>query len=137
MKYYALLAAALAACTQQRPVVLAPVRMETPDVLDIGIDSVSQTAEGQTFATIALRRNTSVPFPVRLRVAYADGTTQDFSLPVNIWAQGNPFDAVVPVRGTGTGVRLWPDPSVPDWNASNDTWGSPPPANPAGSVTRK
>ena len=30
VKHYALLAAALAACTQQRPVVLAPVRMEIP-----------------------------------------------------------------------------------------------------------
>ncbi len=110
----------------------------TTDVLDIGIDSVSmRTSEGQMFAVIALRRNTSIPFPVRLRVAYADGTTQDFSLPVNIWARGNRFDAVLPVRGPVTGVRLWPDPSVPDWNPSNDTWGNPPPANPAGPVTRE
>ncbi len=110
----------------------------TTDVLDIGIDSVAtRTVDGQAFATIALRRNTSVPFPVRLRVAYADGTTQDFSLPVNIWGQGNRFNAVLPARGTVTGVRLWPDPSVPDWNPSNDTWGNPPAANPAGPVTRK
>ena len=110
----------------------------TTDVLDIGIDSVStRRSEGQTFATIALRRNTSIPFPVRLRVAYADGTTQDFSLPVNVWARGNRFDAVLPVRAPVTGVRLWPEPSVPDWNPSNDTWGNPPPANPAGPVTRK
>ena len=110
----------------------------TTDVLDIGIESVStRTSEGQTFAVIMLRRNTPIPFPVRLRVAYADGTTQDFSLPVNIWARGNRFEAVLPVRGPVTGVRLWPDPSVPDWNPSNDTWGSPPPANPSGPVTRE
>lgn len=110
----------------------------TTDVLDIGIDSVStRTAQGQTFARIALRRNTSVLFPVRLRVAYADGTTQDFSLPANIWARGNRFDAVIPARGRVTGVRLWPDASVPDWNPSNDTWGTPPAGNPAGTVTRK
>jgi aminopeptidase N len=103
----------------------------TTDVLDIGIDNVSTRAsEGQTFVTIALRRNTSIPFPVRLRVAYADGSTQDFSLPVNIWARGNHFDAVLPARGPVTGVRLWPDPSVPDWNSSNDVWGNPPPADP-------
>jgi len=108
------------------------------DVLDIGIDSVSTHAtDGQTFATIALHRFTSVPFPVRLRVAYADGTTQDFAFPVNVWARGNRFDAVIPVRGKITGVRLWPDPSVPDWNPSNDTWGTPPTANPPGPVTRK
>ena len=110
----------------------------TTDVLDIGIDSVSmRTSQGQTFAVIALRRNTSVPFPVRLRVGYADGTTRDFSLPINIWARGNRFDAVLPGRGPVTGVRLWPDPSVPDWNPSNDTWGNPPPANAAGPVTRE
>ncbi|MDP9205413.1 MAG: M1 family metallopeptidase [Gemmatimonadota bacterium] len=110
----------------------------TTDVLDIGIESVAtRTAEGQTFATISLRRNSSVPFPVRLRIAYADGTTEDFQLPVNIWARGNRFDAVLPVRSAVTGVRLWPDPSVPDWNPSNDTWGNPPVANPAGPVTRR
>jgi hypothetical protein len=110
----------------------------TSDVLDIGIDSVStRTSDGQMFVTISLRRNTSIPFPVRLRVAYADGTTQDFSLPVNVWARGTRFDAVLPARAPVAGVRLWPDPSVPDWNPSNDTWGSPPPANPPGPVTRK
>jgi hypothetical protein len=108
------------------------------DVLDIGIDSVStRTTDGQAFATIALHRFTSVPFPVRLRVGYANGATQDFSFPVGVWARGTRFDAVIPVRGKITGVRLWPDPSVPDWNPSNDTWGTPPAANPAGPVTRK
>jgi hypothetical protein len=110
----------------------------TTDLLDIGIDSAStHTAQGQTFARIALHRNTSVPFPVRLRVAYPDGTTQDFSLPVNVWARGNRVNAVIPVRGTVTGVRLWPDASVPDWNPSNDTWGTAPAGNPAGPVTRE
>ena len=110
----------------------------TTDVLDIGIESVStRTSDNQTFAVITLRRNTSIPFPVRLRVAYADRTTQDFSLPVNIWAGGNRFEAVLPVHGPVTGVRLWPDPSVPDWNSANDTWGNPPPANPARPVTRE
>jgi hypothetical protein len=110
----------------------------TNDVLDIGIDSVSmQSSEGQRLARISLHRMTSIPFPVRFRVAYADGTREDFSLPVSIWARTNRFDAVVPVRGTVSGVRLWPDPSVPDWNSANDTWGNPPAANAAGPVTRK
>jgi hypothetical protein len=110
----------------------------TTDVLDIGIDSVStRTADGQQFAHIALHRFTTIPFPVRLRVAYANGATQDFSFPVNVWARGNRFEAVVPVRATVTGVRLWPDPSVPDWNPGNDTWGKPPAADVPGPVTRK
>ena len=110
----------------------------TTDVLDIGIDSVStRTSEGQQFAVIELRRHTSVPFPVRLRVGYADGTTQDFSLPVNIWARGDRFEAVVPARARVVGVRLWPEPSVPDWNPANDTWGNAPSGNPLGPVTRQ
>lgn len=110
----------------------------TTDVLDIGIDSVAmQSSEGQSFARISLHKFTTIPFPVRFRVAYADGTTEDFSLPVNIWARSNRFDAVVAVRARVTGVRLWPDPSVPDWNAANDTWGNAPPANAAGPVTRR
>ncbi len=108
------------------------------DVLDIGIDSVSmRSANGQQFVSVALRRNTSIVFPVRLRVAYADGTTQDFSLPVNIWARSDRFEAVLPARARVVGVRLWPDPSVPDWNRGNDTWGNAPSGNPAGPVTRK
>jgi aminopeptidase N len=110
----------------------------TTDVIDIGIDSVvTRTVDGQTLATISLRRNTSVPFPVQLRIGYANGTTEDFSLPVTIWGQGTRFDAVIPTRGTVTGVRLWPDPSVPDWNPSNDVWGTPPAANAARPVTRE
>ena len=110
----------------------------TTDVLDIGIDSVSMRLNaGQQLVAVALRRNTSIPFPVRLRVAYADGTTQDFSLPVNVWAGNDRFEAVLPVRARVTGVRLWPNPSVPDWNSANDTWGSPPPADPSGPVTRR
>jgi hypothetical protein len=110
----------------------------TTDVLDIGIDSVSMRSNaGQPLVAIALRRNTSIPFPVRLRVRYADGTTQDFSLPVNIWAGKDTFEAAFPARARVTGVRLWPNPSVPDWNSANDTWGNPPASDPSGPVTRR
>src|SRR4029078_335835 len=86
----------------------------TSDVLDIGIDSVTtRTVDGQRFATIALRRFTRIPFPVRLRVAYSDGATHAFTFSVNVWAHGNRFAAVVPVRANVSGVRLWPDSSVP------------------------
>lgn len=107
------------------------------DVLDIGIDSVAHgAAEGAPLVRVSLHRHTSIVFPVTLRVGYSDGTTQDFKLPVEIWAAGDRFDAVLPVRGNVTGVRLWPDPSVPDWNPANDTWGNPPPANAPRPVTR-
>jgi hypothetical protein len=114
------------------------------DVLDIGIDSVSmRTSEGEQLVTVSLHRVTSIPFPVELRLSYADGSTQDVRLPVDIWASCQDehaggcdhFDATLPARGAVTGVRLWPDPTVPDWNPANDAWGRAPAANPASAVT--
>ena len=99
------------------------------DLLDIGIDGVTmRQLEGQNYAVIALRRNSAVPFPVTMRLRLADNSTQDVSLPVEIWSRSDRHEAVVPVRGRVDGVRLWPDGAVPDWNAANDTWGTPMPA---------
>jgi aminopeptidase N len=106
------------------------------DVLDIGIDSVSTaTSDGGAQALVTLSKHTSIPFPVELRLKLADGTTQDARLPVQIWAAGDQFQASIPVRAKVVGVRLWPDPTVPDWNAGNDTWGDAPAAGTAGPVT--
>jgi aminopeptidase N len=110
----------------------------TTNLLDVGIDSVTQRQqEGETQAVVSLHRATPVVFPVRLRLKYANGTTGDFSLPVNIWANGDQFDAVIGVPLRVVGARLWPDPSVPDWNHSNDGWGDAPASNPSHPVTRQ
>jgi hypothetical protein len=96
------------------------------EVLDIGIDNVMmRQQEGRTTATVALRRHTSVPFPVRVRLLLADRTTKDVDLPVEIWARGDRHEAVVPVNGPVIGARLWPQGLVPDWDATNDGWGAP------------
>ncbi|HZS61949.1 MAG TPA: M1 family metallopeptidase, partial [Gemmatimonadaceae bacterium] len=95
------------------------------DVLDIGIDNVVNS-EGT--AVVTLSKNTSILFPVSLRLALADGSTQDVHLPVDIWSRGNVFKATVTVKSAVTGARLWPDGVVPDWNPANDTWGTPPAA---------
>jgi hypothetical protein len=91
---------------------------------------------GDRTAVIYLRRNTSIVFPVTIRLKLSDGSTQDVSLPVDIWARSREFAATVAVRAAVTGARLWTDPFVPDWNPSNDTWGTPPPgAGAAGPAT--
>ncbi|MFL5577651.1 MAG: M1 family metallopeptidase [Gemmatimonadaceae bacterium] len=109
----------------------------TTDVLDIGIADVRtrDQRDGDHEAVISLRRNSSVPFPVSLRLGFADGTTQDVRLPVDIWASGNEFDAVVSVKGQVTGARLWPSGFAPDFNAQNDSWGTPPAADPVTPAT--
>lgn len=107
------------------------------DVLDIGVDSArTQASAGAAReATIWLTRHTTVPFPVEMWLRLADGATQDVRLPATIRARGETFAARVPVRADVTGVRLWPDPTVPDFNGRNDTWENPPPAEPAEPVT--
>ncbi len=91
---------------------------------------------GDRTAVIYLRRNTSIVFPVTLRLKLSDGSTQDVSLPVDIWARSREFAATVAVKSAVVGARLWTDPFVPDWNTSNDTWGTPPPgAGTAGPAT--
>ena len=111
--------------------------MYTTDVLDLGIESVEMRRDGsQLVADVRLARRTSLVFPPALRLLLADGSTQDVRLPVDVWARGvTTFVAAVPVRAAVTGARLWPDPSVPDWNAANDTWGRAPAADPMGPVT--
>ncbi|HEX5436167.1 MAG TPA: hypothetical protein VFW98_03335, partial [Gemmatimonadaceae bacterium] len=120
------------------------------DVLDIGIDSVVTRVAGDTsaadsargakaaavpdtgqlVATIALTKHTAVPFPVELRLQLANGSTQNLDLPVDIWYQGDHYSTQIAVKAKVTGARLWPDPTVPDFQPNNDTWGNPPPADP-------
>jgi hypothetical protein len=105
-------------------------------VLDIAIDSVSTTqANGGTTALVRLVKHTSIPFPVELRFKLADGSTQDARLPVQIWTQGDRYTAAIPVRARVTGARLWPVPTVPDWDAENDGWGDAPAVGPVPPVT--
>ena len=100
------------------------------DVLDIAVDGVSmRQSPGQSTAEIHLRHVTSIPFPVTLRLKLNDQSTQDVRLPVQIWAHGDRYTASVPVSRPVIGVRLWPDPNVPDWNATNDIWGDAPPVD--------
>jgi hypothetical protein len=108
----------------------------TTALLDIGIDNVlMRQQEGQHYAVVTLRKNTSVPYPVKLRLRFADNPTQDVSLPVDIWARGDRFEAVVPVKGPVNGARLWPESVVPDWNGTNDVWGTPPVGAPANAAS--
>ena len=110
----------------------------TTDVLDLGIESVTtrKADDGSTVADIHLVRRTGLVFPPAMRLRLQDGTTQDVRLPVDVWRAGqSAITVTVAVRSAVTGVRLWPDPTVPDWNPANDTWGNAPAADPLGPVT--
>ena len=99
------------------------------DLLDIGIDNVlMRQQEGETYAVVSLRKVGRAPFPVHMRLRFDDSSTQDVSLPVEIWSHGDTYDAVIMAKGRVAGARLWPDGAVPDWNPTNDAWGAAPPA---------
>jgi hypothetical protein len=116
------------------------------DVLDVGIEDVTVgDTLGRREATVTLTR-TSIPFPVAIRFRLEDGATHDVRLPVDVWAHCLQEQRVeragctrirttITVPGTVTGARLWPVPTVPDWNEANDSWGNAPAADPAGRVT--
>ena len=99
------------------------------DVLDLGIENVTNASSGgQTVASIVVRRHTSIPFPLEMRLRLADGSVQNVTIPVDIWGSGQErVTAQVVVASNVVGVRLWPDGTVPDANDTNDTWGSAPP----------
>jgi peptidase M1-like protein len=100
------------------------------DVLDIAVDGVEmRQVAGQSLVEVYLRRATSIAFPVTMRLRFNDESTLDVRLPVEIWVHGDRYTASIPVARPVIGVRLWPDPSVPDWNAANDVWGDAPPAD--------
>jgi len=106
------------------------------DVLDIAVDGVTmRQAAGENVVEVNLRRATSIPFPVTMRLKFDDRTTTDVRLPVEIWTRTDRYMATIPVPRSVVGVRLWPDPSVPDVNSANDVWGDAPLADtPAGSA---
>jgi hypothetical protein len=99
------------------------------DVLDLGVENVTNASSGgQTVASIVVRRRTSIPFPLEMRLRLADGSVQNVTIPVDIWGSGQErVTAQVVVASNVVGVRLWPDGTVPDANDTNDTWGSAPP----------
>lgn len=109
----------------------------TTDKLDLAITGVETRGDGEG-RTVYLEvvRQTGVVFPPAVRVKYEDGTTEDFRFPVDVWARGASVSLAAPARGKVVGARLWPDGTVPDWNAANDTWGAAPRADAPKPVTR-
>lgn len=109
----------------------------TTDKLDLAITNVETRGDGDArMVYLEVARKTRVIFPPEMRVKYEDGTTEDFRFPVDVWARGASVSLAAPARGKVVGAWLWPDGTVPDWNAANDTWGDAPRATPPGPVTR-
>ena len=66
-----------------------------------------------------------------MRLLFRDNSTQDVAMPVEVWARGERIETAIDVKATVIGARLWPEGIVPDWNATNDAWGTPVPVEAA------
>jgi aminopeptidase N len=104
--------------------------------LDLALVNVETRDEGAArTVTLEIARRTEMIFPPAVRLKYADGSTEDLHFPVNVWTHGASVSLTAPARGRVVGARLWPDSSVPDWNAANDGWGDAPKPSKVGPVT--
>lgn len=105
-------------------------------VMDIAVEDVTVTNEANAVRSIIRLKNvTGVPFPVTVRLKLVAGTVYEMKLPVEIWANGDTFEVPIVDTKPVSGVRIFPDPSVPDWNPDNNTWGDAPDSDPARPVT--
>ncbi len=87
--------------------------------IDIGITSVKPYTGGYL---ITLENNGQIPMPVELQVIYADNTTENISLPVEIWQRGNSWTHLLKTTKEVQRVVFDPNKIVPDVNILNDTW---------------
>ncbi|MAZ28643.1 MAG: peptidase M1 [Cytophagaceae bacterium] len=89
--------------------------------IDLAIESVRQNRGGQGFI-ITVANKGEVPMPVKMKITYQDGSTEDLTLPVEIWQRGDTWSHLVNTDKKPTRVEIDPDKLLPDVNYSNDTW---------------
>jgi len=87
--------------------------------IDISIADVS-VKRGKTIITV--ENKGEIPMPVQLMVTYGDGTSEEISLPVEIWQRGDSWKHMLPGGKTVTRVEFDPKKWTTDVDATNDIW---------------
>lgn len=87
--------------------------------IDLGIASV-KPSEGNYIITV--ENKGQIPMPVELQVTYTDKTTENISLPVEIWQRGNEWSHLLKTKKEVQRVVLDPNKMLPDVNVLNDSW---------------
>ena len=59
--------------------------------------------------------------PATLRVAFADGSHEDFRLPAESWIRSASTSVTIPADKTVSGATIDPDHKLPDRNRANDS----------------
>src|SRR5438874_497054 len=97
------------------------------DVVDQAVDSVRtvRDSSGTTVTGISLSSLGGLPMPVDLRLTFADGSTENTRLPVEIWFAGNRFLYVRQFPKDLVKVEIDPDKNFPDVRRGNNSWTKP------------
>lgn len=87
--------------------------------LDLAIGDVSTSEDG---VTVTVEDHGLSPFPVHVRVTYADGTETEKQIPVDVWLDGAREATVTFDSGDVASVELDPDQFLPDVDRTNNSW---------------
>lgn len=89
--------------------------------LDQEIEQVEQTAQG---VEVTIRDLGLFPMPVLLKATYADGSTVEKQLPVDVWLRGKRSTQITLKSGEVQKVQIDPNFYTPDINFANNIWQS-------------
>jgi peptidase M1-like protein len=93
------------------------------DVVDQAVDSVRiRTDSTGTTASVFLSSLGALPMPVELRLSYANGTTADVRLPVEIWFLGSHYTYERKIPADVVKVEIDPRQRFPDVRRENNVW---------------
>lgn len=73
---------------------------------------------------LSLSSKGEVPMPVKMLIEYADGSSEELVLPVEIWQRGNQWNHLLRTSKEVESITIDPDKVLPDVNGSNDAWPS-------------
>src|SRR5881628_1199554 len=93
------------------------------DGVDLAVDSVRTRADSTgTTASVFLSSPGGLPMPVDLRLTFANGTTENKRLPVEIWFLGNHAIYDRKVTADLVKVEIDPEQDFPDVRRGNNVW---------------
>jgi len=92
--------------------------------LDQVLESV-QVGDESRATSLRIRNAGKLVMPVLIRVEYADGTSTDLRLPVEVWYHSKVIQEMLPAGKVPTRITLDADRQLPDANRRNNVWPAP------------
>ena len=89
--------------------------------IDLAIEGVRGNRDGKGFI-INLANKGEVPMPVKLKITYQDDSSEELTLPVEIWQRGDTWSHLVETDKAPKSIEIDPDKIMPDVDYSNDKW---------------